>query len=68
MMARVEALNMAAEQAPRLAEFMGVMQGGGGREAAGQSGKRPRGRGGRAHAAADITVNFGRAGSLWARC
>lgn len=26
VMARVEALNMAAEQAPRLAEFMGVMQ------------------------------------------
>lgn len=64
VMARVEALNMAAEQAPRLAEFMGVMQEA---EAAKQRGEAVSDLAAEAdalYAAADITVNFGRAGSL----
>ena len=64
VMARVEALNMAAEQAPRLAEFMGVMQEA---EAAKQRGKDVSDLAAEAdalYAAADITVNFGRSGSL----
>lgn len=64
VMARVEALNMAAEQAPRLAEFMGVMQEA---EAAKQRGEAVSDLAAEAdalYAAADITVNFGRSGSL----
>lgn len=64
VMARVEALNMAAEQAPRLAEFMGVMQEA---EAAKQRGEAVNDLAVEAdalYAAADITVNFGRSGSL----
>ena len=64
VMARVEALNMAAEQAPRLAEFMGVMQEA---EAAKQRGEAVNDLAAEAdalYAAADITVNFGRSGSL----
>lgn len=64
VMARVEALNMAAEQAPRLAEFMGVMQEA---EAAKQRGEAVSDLAAKAdalYAAADITVNFGRSGSL----
>ncbi len=64
VMARVEALNMAAEQAPRLAEFMGVMQEA---EAAKQRGEAVSDLTTEAdalYAAADITVNFGRSGSL----
>lgn len=64
VMARVEALNMAAEQAPRLAEFMGVMQKA---EAAKQRGEAVSDLAAEAdalYAAADITVNFGRSGSL----
>lgn len=64
VMARVEALNMAAEQAPRLAEFMGVMQKA---EAAKQRGEAVSDLVAEAdalYAAADITVNFGRSGSL----
>lgn len=64
VMARVEALNMAAEQAPRLAEFMGVMQEA---EAAKQRGEAISDLAAEAdalYAAADITVNFGRSGSL----
>lgn len=64
VMARVEALNMAAEQAPRLAEFMGVMQEA---EAAKQRGEAVSDLTAEAdalYAAADITVNFGRSGSL----
>lgn len=64
VMARVEALNMEAEQAPRLAEFMGVMQKA---EAAKQRGEAISDLAAEAdalYAAADITVNFGRSGSL----
>lgn len=64
VMARVEALNMAAEQAPRLAEFMGVMQEA---EAAKQRGEAVSDLAAEAdalYAAADVTVNFGRSGSL----
>ena len=64
VMARIEALNMAAEQAPRLAEFMGVMQKA---EAAKQRGEAVSDLAAEAdalYAAADITVNFGRSGSL----
>lgn len=64
VVARVEALNMAAEQAPRLAEFMGVMQEA---EAAKQRGEAVSDLAAEAdalYAAADITVNFGRSGSL----
>lgn len=64
VMARAEALNMAAEQAPRLAEFMGVMQEA---EAAKQRGEAVSDLAAEAdalYAAADITVNFGRSGSL----
>ena len=64
VMARVEALNVAAEQAPRLAEFMGVMQKA---ETAKQRGETVSDLAAEAdalYAAADITVNFGRSGSL----
>lgn len=55
LMAKVEALNMAMEQAPRLAEFMGVVEKGGtGTENLADA----------LYAAADVTVNFGRAGTL----
>ena len=55
LMAKVEALNMAMEQAPRLAEFMGVVEKGGtGTENLADA----------LYAAADVTVNFGRAGAL----
>lgn len=55
LMARMEALNMATEQAPRLAEFMGVLEKGGvNSETLADA----------LYAAADVTVNFGRAGTL----
>ena len=55
LMARLEALNMATEQAPRLAEFMGVLEKGGvNSETLADA----------LYAAADVTVNFGRAGTL----
>ena len=62
--ARVEALNMAAEQAPRLAEFIGVLEKA---EAAKQRGETVSDMAARAdalYAAADVTVNFGRSGTL----
>lgn len=63
-MARVEALNMAAEQAPRLAEFMGVMQNAERASARGEAVSDLATAADALYAAADITVNFGRAGSL----
>ena len=63
-MARVEALNMAAEQAPRLAEFMGVMQNAERASARGEAANDLATAADALYAAADITVNFGRAGSL----
>lgn len=55
LMARLEALNMATEQAPRLAEFMSVVEKGGvNSETLADA----------LYAAADVTVNFGRAGTL----
>ena len=55
LMARLEALNMATEQAPRLTEFMGVLEKGGvNSETLADA----------LYAAADVTVNFGRAGTL----
>ena len=63
-MARVEALNMAAEQAPRLAEFMGVMQNAERASAGGEAVNDLATAADALYAAADITVNFGRAGSL----
>lgn len=55
LLARLEALNMATEQAPRLAEFMSVVEKGGvNSEALADA----------LYAAADVTVNFGRAGTL----
>lgn len=63
-MARVEALNMAAEQAPRLAEFMGVMQNAERASARGEAVNDLATAADALYAAADITVNFGRAGSL----
>lgn len=55
LMARVEALNMAMEQAPRLAEFMGVVE---------KGGTSTENLADALYAAADVTVNFGRAGTL----
>ena len=55
LVAKMEALNMAMEQAPRLAEFMSVVKAGDG------SMDNPMDA---MHAAADVTVNFGRAGTL----
>lgn len=55
LMARLESLNMATEQAPRLAEFMSVLEKGGvNSETLADA----------LYAAADVTVNFGRAGTL----
>ena len=55
LMARLESLNMATEQAPRLAEFMSVIEKGGvNSETLADA----------LYAAADVTVNFGRAGTL----
>ena len=55
LLARLEALNMATEQAPRLAEFMSVVEKGGvNSETLADA----------LYAAADVTVNFGRAGTL----
>ena len=55
LMARLESLNMAAEQAPRLAEFMSVVEKGGvNSETLADA----------LYAAADVTVNFGRSGTL----
>lgn len=55
LMAKIEALNMTMEQAPRLAEFMGVVEKGGvSQENLADA----------LYAAADVTVNFGRAGTL----
>lgn len=58
-MARVEALNMATEQAPRLAEFMSVIKKA---EANGEVTQKVLADA--LHAAADVTVNFGRSGTL----
>ena len=55
MAAKMEALNMAMEQAPRLAEFMSVVKTGDGSMENLMDAM---------HAAADVTVNFGRAGTL----
>lgn len=55
LMARVEALNMAMEQAPRLAEFMSVVE---------KGGTSTENLADALYAAADVTVNFGRAGTL----
>lgn len=52
---RVEALNMAMEQAPRLAEFMSIVKKGDGSMENLMDAM---------HAAADVTVNFGRSGTL----
>ena len=55
LMARMESLNMATEQAPRLAEFMSVVEKGGvNSETLADA----------LYAAADVTVNFGRSGTL----
>ena len=55
LVARLESLNMATEQAPRLAEFMSVVEKGGvNSETLADA----------LYAAADVTVNFGRAGTL----
>lgn len=55
LMAKIEALNMTMEQAPRLAEFMSVVEKGGiSQENLADA----------LYAAADVTVNFGRAGTL----
>ncbi len=55
LMARLESLNMSTEQAPRLAEFMSVLEKGGvNSETLADA----------LYAAADVTVNFGRAGTL----
>ena len=55
LLGRLEALNMATEQAPRLAEFMSVVKAGDGSMSNLMDAM---------HAAADVTVNFGRAGTL----
>lgn len=55
LMAKVEALNMAMEQAPRLAEFIGVVE---------KGGTSTENLADALYAAADVTVNFGRAGTL----
>ena len=57
--ARVEALNMATEQAPRLAEFMSVIKKA---EATGEVTQKALADA--LYAAADVTVNFGRSGTL----
>ena len=57
--AKVEALNMATEQAPRLAEFMSVIKKA---EANGKVTQKVLADA--LHAAADVTVNFGRSGTL----
>lgn len=55
LVARLESLNMATEQAPRLAEFISVVEKGGvNSETLADA----------LYAAADVTVNFGRAGTL----
>lgn len=53
--AKIQALNMAMEQAPRLAEFISVAEKGDGSLESLMDAM---------HAAADVTVNFGRAGTL----
>jgi len=53
--AKMQAINMAMEQAPRLAEFMSVVKAGDGSMENLMDAM---------HAAADVTVNFGRAGTL----
>lgn len=58
-MARVEALNMATEQAPRLAEFMSVI-----RKAEAAREITQEALADALYAAADVTVNFGRSGTL----
>ena len=55
LMAKIEALNMAMEQAPRLAEFMGVVE---------KGGTSTENLADALYAAADVTVNFGRSGTL----
>lgn len=55
LLGKLEALNMATEQAPRLAEFMSVVKAGDGSMSNLMDAM---------HAAADVTVNFGRAGTL----
>lgn len=55
MAAKMEALNMAMEQAPRLAEFMSVVEAGDGSMENLMDAM---------HAAADVTVNFGRSGTF----
>ena len=55
MAAKMEALNMAMEQAPRLAEFMSVVKAGDGSMENLMDAM---------NAAADVTVNFGRSGTL----
>ncbi|MBR6738347.1 MAG: hypothetical protein IKL99_01610, partial [Oscillospiraceae bacterium] len=54
VMDKVQALNMAMEQAPRLAEFMAVMESGDGSMESAMDAML---------AAADVTVNFGRSGT-----
>ena len=55
LMAKIEALNMTMEQAPRLAEFMSVVE---------KGGTSTENLADALYAAADVTVNFGRAGTL----
>ena len=55
LMAKIEALNMTMEQAPRLAEFMSVVE---------KGGTSTENLADALYAAADVTVNFGRAGAL----
>ena len=55
LLGKLETLNMATEQAPRLAEFMSVVKAGDGSMSNLMDAM---------HAAADVTVNFGRAGTL----
>lgn len=55
LMAKIEAVNMAMEQAPRLAEFMGVVE---------KGGTSTENLADALYAAADVTVNFGRSGTL----
>lgn len=55
LLAKVEALNMTMEQAPRLAEFMSVVE---------KGGTSTENLADALYAAADVTVNFGRAGTL----
>ena len=62
--ARIETLNMAAEQAPRLAEFIGVMEKAEAARSRGEPVSELAAAADALYAAADITVNFGRAGSL----